>query len=175
MLPAANDERDPPPATTANPEPRGPRRLDRRNGSGRISCSRQWSRELHASGGCKSDLPGKCRPRHRVFASPRLRPPVIITSGVTAPTRSEDFRRCRRPRCHASDHDAVSSRTTSVIHRRRQPQPPSHEARGGWIEAMVRHAMDHALRPPKYHATPAITDPPTHTVIRRHDCSLCER
>jgi hypothetical protein len=28
-----NDERDPPPATTATTEPRGPRRLDRRNGS----------------------------------------------------------------------------------------------------------------------------------------------
>ena len=27
-----NDLRDPPPATTASPEPHGPRRLDRRNG-----------------------------------------------------------------------------------------------------------------------------------------------
>ncbi len=28
--------------------------------------------------------------------------------------------------------------TTSVIHRRRQPRSRSHEARGGWIDAMVR-------------------------------------
>jgi hypothetical protein len=112
---------------------------------------------------------------YEAIGTPGLRSPEMIPSGVPARILSEDELRCGCQRWHGPDHDSVSSRTTSVIHRQRQPPTRSHEARGGWIDAMVRHAMDHALRPPTYHATPAITDAPTHTVIRRHDCSLCER
>jgi hypothetical protein len=38
-----NDERDQPPATSAGPEPRGPRQLDRHDGSGSVASSFQSS------------------------------------------------------------------------------------------------------------------------------------
>jgi hypothetical protein len=92
--------------------------LDRRNGSGKIVCSWQWSRDFHASGGGISDLPGKSLPCHRNSASPTSGNHL---SGVPAPVLSENLGRCGCHRWHGPDHDSVSSRTTSVIHRRRQP------------------------------------------------------
>ena len=65
-----NDERDPPPATTASPEPRAPRRLDRRNGSGKIACSRQRPQDLQASARGMSALRDECLACHRTSASP---------------------------------------------------------------------------------------------------------
>jgi hypothetical protein len=72
------------------------------------------------------------------IASPRLRPTKIIASGAPAQMQSEDGPRCGSQRWLDPDHDSVSSRTTSVIHRRRLGQAWNHEARGGWIDAMVR-------------------------------------
>jgi hypothetical protein len=75
---------------------------------------------------------------YEAIGTPGLRSPEMIPSGVPARILSEDELRCGCQRWHGPDHDSVSSRTISVIHRRRQPQSRSHEARGGWIDAMVR-------------------------------------